>query len=411
MLAAVVLWVAAIVTLAAGRGDRSIAGPLKGADFVHFYTIGSLVTHHHTEALYDVAALHRAQVSHVPESGPELYVPVYPPQTALLFAPFTLFSFGHATLLWNLVTILAFAAIVRSAWQPVAACLRDSWLVFAAAAAFPPFWSLVLHGQTTILILTAFWAGWLALERQRPFLAGMAFGLLLIKPQFAIPLVVLVLVCREWAMLAGAVASIALQICAVGSLLGWSVITAYGAFVPTILQRADLLDPKPFQSHSLHALTRLAPAWIGVPLWVVLVGIVVVISTKVWKTSAPLRVRLGMMILASVLVNPHLNVYDATVLALPLVWFGAYVTDRDRPADAATFWRTVYWLFVALLAPSAVAIGVQISVLLMMGLVVLIARIVAREGVGILDAEAGRAQVLDRIPSAASFSPTSLPTR
>ena len=411
MLAAVVLWGAALVTLAAGRGDRSIAGPLKGADFVHFYTIGSVVRAHGAEALYDFARLHDAQVALVPESAPELYVPVYPPHTALVFAPFSLFSFRHATLLWNLVTIVVFAAIVRSAWRPVATCLRDSGFVFAVAAAFPPFWSLILHGQTTILILAAFWAGWLALERQRRFLAGMAFGLLLIKPQFAIPLAVLVLVCREWAMLAGAVASVGLQILAVAALLGGSVVRAYVTFLPTILQHADLLDPKPFQSHSLYALTRLAPAWIGQPLWIVLAGVVIAISTKTWTTAAPLRVRLGMMILASVLVSPHLNAYDATVLALPLVWFGGYVYDREHPAETPTFWRTTYWLFVAFLAPSAVVIGVQISVLLMLWLVVLIARMTARDGDDVPEADTSRAQALGRMPSAVSFSPTSLPMR
>ncbi|MGH9373840.1 MAG: glycosyltransferase 87 family protein, partial [Vicinamibacterales bacterium] len=189
-LTAIVLWVVLIVIFAAGPGDRSIAGPMKGADFLQFYTIGSLVTTGHTADLYDVDALHRAQVALVPESAPELYPPVYPPHAALVFAPFSLVSFRSAMFLWNLLTIAVFWVIVRSAWRPVAQHLPDSLFVLAAAAAFAPFWSLILHGQATILILTAFWAGWKGLERQRPFLAGLAFGLLLIKPQFAIPLAV-----------------------------------------------------------------------------------------------------------------------------------------------------------------------------------------------------------------------------
>ena len=380
---AIVLWLAALVVFAAGPGDRSIAGPLKGADFVQFYTIGSLVRTHQTATLYDFEALHRAQVALVPESAAELYPPVYPPQTALLFAPFSLLSFGAATLVWNLITIAAFALIVRSAWRPVATHLPDSTFVFAATAAFPPFWSLVLHGQTTILILIAFWLGWLALERKQPFLAGMAFGLLLVKPQFAIPLAVLVLVRREWAMLAGAVTAIALQIAAVTAVLGWSVLDAYAAFIPAMLQHADLLEPKPFQSHSLRALTRLAPAWIGLPLWAVLSAGVIAVAIRTWNTAAPLRVRLGLLILASVLVNPHLIVYDATVLALPLIWLGAFVNERARPAETATFWTIVYWLCVAFLAPSAAAIGGQISVVLMTWLVVLLARMDERTAIRI----------------------------
>jgi len=379
VLMAAVLWVALAVFFAAGRGPRSVVGPLKGADFVQFYTSGFLVRTHQTARLYNVDALHRAQVALVPESDPELYPPVYPPHTALLFMPFSVFSFSQATLLWSLITISVFAIIVRSAWRPVADYLHDRWFVCAAAAAFPPFWSLVLHGQATILVLAAFWAAWLALERHRRFVAGMALGLLLIKPQCAIPLVVLVVACGEWAMLAGAVTSIAMQVGAVLALLGWPVVKAYGAFLPIIVQAADLLEPKPFQSHSLRALTRLAPTWIGLPLWGVLSAVVLVFTIRVWKSGAPLRVRFGMVILASVLVNPHLIVYDATVLALPLIWFSAYVLERNRPLSVATFWASVYWLFVAFLAPSAAAVGVQISVLLMMWLLAVIVRTVAHD--------------------------------
>ena len=42
VLTAVLLWIGAVVVTFAGPGERSIAGPLKGADFVHFYTLGHL---------------------------------------------------------------------------------------------------------------------------------------------------------------------------------------------------------------------------------------------------------------------------------------------------------------------------------------------------------------------------------
>jgi len=410
VLAALILWIAALVIAAAGAGNRSIAGPLKGADFAHFYTIGWLARTHHVDALYDVATQHAAQVALIPESDPELYLPVYPPHTALVFAPFTVFSFGRATLLWNLVTILGFAAIVWSAWRSVASSLSDRALVVAAAAAFPPFWSLILHGQTTILIVAALWAGWRALERQRPFAAGVAFGLLFLKPQLGIPLAVVVLAHREWAMLGGAVASIAAQLAVAAVLLGPSVISAYATFLPTAMHHAELLDPKPWQSHSLHTLTRLAPSWIGTPLWIALAGAITIVAARTWASRAPIRVRLGLVILASVLVSPHLNAYDATVLALPLIWLGGYVNSRNDAGDRDWFWRSVYWLFVALLAPSAAAIGLQISVVLLIWLFVRMARIASRDD-AVMPMSARHDYMLDRMPSAASFSATSLPTR
>jgi len=372
---AAVLWAAGIVIFASGPGERSIAGRIKGADFLQFYTMGSLARTGNTAALYDLDAFHQAQVALVPESSPELYPPVYPPHGALLFAPFSQLAFRPALLLWTLITIVVYAVIVRSAWRPVAAALPDAPLVIAGAAAFPPFFYLVQYGQGTILILTAFWAGWIALERKQSFLAGMAFGLLLIKPQLALPLAVVVLACREWALLAGALTAIAVQVAVVALVLGAPVLEAYVAFVPTIVANADLLEPKPFMSHSIRAVTRLAPNWIGVPLWIALSAMVLTYVVMIWRSQAPVRLRVGMVIVASVLVSPHLIIYDAAILALPLIWFAAYVQERSDRINTAIFGAGIYWLFVMLLLPSAAAVGVQLSVPIMMWLALQTARL------------------------------------
>jgi hypothetical protein len=73
-------------------------------------------------------------------------------------------------------------------------------------------------------------------------------------------------------------------------------------------------------------------------------------------------------------VNPHLIVYDATVLVLPLLWFGAWV-ERGRLSLASEFWLTVYALFIFLLLPTARFFYVQVSVLLMAWMFWRIARV------------------------------------
>lgn len=379
LITAVILWSAAVVFFAAGRGDRSIAGPLKAADFVHFYTLGALVKNHQTQALYDFTAQHYVQVALVPESSPESFIPVYPPQVAVLFAPFSWFSYRTAALLWSLLTIAVVGLIVRSAWRPVANVLPDAQLVLIATVAFPPFWSLILHGQTTVLALVPFWAGWLALEHRRPFGAGLAFGLLLVKPQLGIPLAVLVLARREWAMLAGAITSALLQVLAVVLILGWPVLAAYVRFTPAILKYSDLLEPKAFQTHSLMTLARLAPSWMSLPAWIIMSAVVVSICIATWNATGDVRVRMGMLILATVLVSPHLNVYDATLVAMPLIWFGAYINERCEQPARVMFWTCTYWLFVAFLAPTARVIGIQISVILMAMLLAQLGWLVTQE--------------------------------
>jgi hypothetical protein len=304
---------------------------------------------------------------------------VYPPQAALLFMPFAGWSsYRTALLVWSVVTVALYALIVWSAWRRVSDQLSDRSFIVATAAAFPPFWSLVLYGQITILILIAFWLGWLALERSRPFLAGAAFGLLALKPQFGVPLAAIVLACGEWRMLAGAVASVAAQAAVIWLAMGASVFAAFGSTLRVTVTYADWLESKPFMSHSLRAVTRLLPDGIGVPLWLTLSGIVLWYTVRVWKSDAPLRVRLGVVMLASLLVNPHVIVYDVTLLALPLLWFGAYMLEPERHTDAPAYGVLVYWLCAALFMPTAAVVGVQMSVPLMMGLLVWMTRVTTR---------------------------------
>ena len=379
---AVIIWIMAAVVGFTGTSDRGIAGPLKGADFVQFYTLGHLASAHRIEPMYDPALYHQAQVDLIPESRREIYPPVYPPQTAVMFAPVTGLSYQRALLIWCLLTIGGYALIVWSTWRPVAELLPDRTFVIAAAAAFPPFFSLILHGQVTLILLAAFWAGWLALERHRPWLAGFAFGLLAIKPQFGLPLAVVVLACGEWAMLAGAISSVVAQAAMVWMMLGPEPFTSFAGYIPTMIAYADFLEAKPFMSHSLRALTRLAPNWLGVPIWTFLSAIVVWYTLRAWKSEAPVRVRLGVVVLASALVNPHMIIYDLTVLVLPLVWFGSFMQEPVRREQAWPFWMLVYWLFVTTFVPTAAAIGVQASVLVMLALLILVVRAVRTDSPG-----------------------------
>jgi hypothetical protein len=316
--------------------------------------------------LYDTVAQHALQTRLVPESAPDTFLPIYPPQTALLFAPLAGLSYGAAALFWAAVTIGVYALVLRAAWRPARAVLSDARFVAAAAAGFPPFWNLVLHGQTTTVPLLGFGLGSLALAGRRRFLAGLAFGLLAIKPQFGLELAAVMLVCGEWAIVAGLSVSVVAQAGAAVVMLGASVLGTYADTLRHLPEYAPLLEPKPYQLHSIRAVANLLPtSWLGTVVWATLSVAVTIRTIRVWRTGAPVAVRLGLLIVATVLVSPHLTIYDATVLALPLLWLGAWVGTEPRADRPAMYWSTVYWLFVTLLLPTALLIRVQISVLIL----------------------------------------------
>ena len=379
-LAAGAMWIVAGIVAFAGSGYRSIFGPLKGSDFIQFYTLGHIDERTAPTTLYDPDAFYRLQTQLVPESASERYLIVYPPHVAVLFRPFAGLSYGRAALLWAAILAAGYGVCLWLAWRPFRNVLHDRRLVFAAAAAFPPFWYLVLHGQTTIVPLLAFCLGWVALEHGRSFWAGMAFGLLLLKPQFALVLAVLVLVCREWSMLAGAVVSAGVQLIITLKLLGSTVLWQYAGVVMRFGQLREYLEPKPEQLHSISALTnRLVGDW-GMVLWALLSALIILQTVRVWRSSTPAALRAGVLLVASVLVSPHVFVYDAAVLALALVWFAghAYGDDRTLQTTRPVFGPAVYGLYLALLVPTATLVRFQLSVLLLAGLFVVISRDVVR---------------------------------
>jgi hypothetical protein len=91
-----------------GLLDRN--GLLKGTDFLHFYTIGTLAHEGHPGQLYDLQAQEKLATERVPEAKGLVYAPFYGPQVALLFAPFAALTYGKAVTAWLLVNAFLYAA-------------------------------------------------------------------------------------------------------------------------------------------------------------------------------------------------------------------------------------------------------------------------------------------------------------
>jgi glycosyl transferase family 87 len=374
LIVAIVLWSIAAVFWIGGSGYRSIAGPLKGGDFIQFYAMGAVVRSDPRAPLYDVKRLHAVQTALLPESDPELYLPVYPPQSWLLFVPLTALPYAAAATIWTLILIGGYAAIVRATWRRLADALPDARFVAVAAAAFPPFWNLVVNGQNTIVPLLAFFLAWLALESGRRVLAGIALGLLFFKPQFGLALAVIVLGAGEWAILAGLALASAALIAVVAATTGLSSLIDYANFMREVTAVEHLIEPDPFELHSIRSLTRLAPEWLATPLWLGASAIVLERTLRVWRSTVPIAVKMSVLVLATVLVSPHLFAYDAAILALPLLWLAAWVQHGEGAAAlvAARYWRAVPLIFATFLIPFAHVVKVQLSVLVMFWLLIVV---------------------------------------
>jgi len=353
-----------------GLFDR--AGNIKFQDFLPLYVSGRLVAQGRAGELYNqqVVAGEIEKIVHRTGGDGQLRVllpNLYGPQVGLLFAPLSRLSFPIAAWIWSAVNLLAFFACVFVVWRVCPGLHPHARFVALSAIAFPPLFNFFVRGQTSVLVLICFAAAFLALRADRSWLAGMAFGLLVFKPQFLIAIPLLLLLAGAWKMLAGLSVSAAAQIAWTWAYFGGAVMRSYFDLlwhVPNWISSAEL----PFaaiQMHSWRSFWSLLIPWPQVAMLLYLLSslVTIALAASVWKSASPLALRFSAVTLAVVLVNPHLFVYDLLVLTPALLLLAEWTLTNAQHRFSVTLRGLVYLAFILpLLGPLSLWTHFQLSV-------------------------------------------------
>jgi glycosyl transferase family 87 len=362
-----------------GLRDRN--GNLKGTDFLHLYTLGSLAIAHRGSDLYDMTAQAALAAQRVPQAAGVRYLPLYPPQVSLLFAPLAYLPYGWALISWWGCSALVYAVCCYSLWR---ACpnLRDyGRLVLLLAAGFPAFFHLIAWGQTSALALACFTVAFFQLRSRRELLAGLVLGCLIFKPQLGLAAAVVFLTIGAWKIVAGAVISAAAQI-GVGILYyGMNPFLRWMREMRTVPAILPLLEPKPYQTHCLRTFWTLLIPWQRFSLGLYFLSAVAVLGLTIvcWRRgqSVPLALKYSSLLLATVLVAPHLTVYDLVILAPAFLLLADWLVDRTAGISRQRLGSLLYLVYMLpLLGPFARWTHVQLSVLAMAATVYVIWRMI-----------------------------------
>jgi hypothetical protein len=355
--AAALVW---LLATASGGVDRN--GFLIGSDFLSFWTSGRMLV---AGALpYDAAAHIAEQRAFFAQDGYVAFF--YPPPFLLACFPLGLLPYFPALAAWLGVTGAAYLAAVR-VWQREFLPARPVWLL---AAAFPPVWLTITHGQTSFLAAALVGAGALLVGR-RPWLAGCLIGLAIFKPQYGLLIPVVLLASGQWRTILGAGAS-AVMLAAASAIafgpqvwLDWYVVTAeagntvtnnavgYGKMV-SVTAAAMLLGAPAAVASVLQLLVSLTVA-----------GALAVAGWRRGYTPA----LAAAMLAGTPLVTPFVLDYDLTLIAFPLIW----LASREPRA-----WERIVTLLAfaapAFARPLAVNLGLPVMVPVLALLFVLLLR-------------------------------------
>ena len=338
VLAACLWGVCAVDYATPGIFDR--AGNIKFQDFIQFPIAARLIAQGRATELYDDQVLADGLHAIVGRDTTVHLQYFYGPQVALPFIPLGRFSFLAEAGIWVTLSLLMYFACVYLLWKSCPGLRPYRPLVFLCAIAYPPLFHFFVRGQLSAVVLVCFTAACLAFLTGRDSLAGIALGFLVCKPQFLVAIPLLLLLAQAWKLFAGLAASAAAQLAFAFFHFGTAVMRPY---IRMLLHSAGQpstteLIFSPIQMHSLHTFWELLIPWPR-PLWTlyVLSSLAAVgMAAAVWRSSSPRALRFSALILASVLVNPHIYIYDLLALAPALLllvdWSLIHPEHNSTPA-------------------------------------------------------------------------------
>ena len=367
---AVLAWLHAVP----GRFDRF--GTLRGVDFIQFYAAGWQVAHGQSSHLYDWDAFSRLLPVLAPGIGDLLFLSVYPPQLALLFAPLGRLSYLPALALWTLVSIPLYIGSARALLRMLPALKPYRLEAWCFAIGFTPFLQMVAHGQIASLALPLLVAAFYALRASQPLMVGLALGSLIFKPQLGTFALAALVFWPSWRLLAGLTLGATTQLVLVASTLGMGLLQDYLDVVQRLARSPGVFEHKLWAMHSLRSALELVlgQSRLGTACWLLGAAGVIWLGRRAWARHQSPDLRFAVICLVGLVLNPHLYIYDLVLMAVPLACLAAWLVERHDAADASVQYLAFALVWLPLLGPLAAITHVQLTSPAMIALLWLLAR-------------------------------------
>jgi hypothetical protein len=321
------------------EGERE--GPYAG-DFIQEYVGGWIVRVGDRSRIYDTRYFRAVQHDRA-RTGFEwkqtaAFPPIYPPFYYLWFSPLSRLAYRDAAHLWTGLVVGALLAALALLARSDARLLRSIGWALPASLLYTPVTETIVSGQKSTWLLLLFTGTYLLVAHRRLFAAGALFGCVAFKPQLALIVALVMLVKREWRFLAGMAATGVVH-AALSLFVGWEACFDWMSSMlsPISQDESDLIQ----RSHNWLGFARLltgdysGPAVFALALALVAATLLVLARLMPGPLGVPRSrwaIQFSAMVLATVLVSPHLYTYDLAILVLPLLLL---VGELDRRGEAS----------------------------------------------------------------------------
>lgn len=332
-------WLASVIT---AKDNIMTSGQPIGADYIAFWSASQMADQGSLADSYSINNIAPMQQLAAPVTNTWNWL--YPPTFAVLLAPLTTADYLLSLTLFSVSGLLLLAL----AMQRIAPPAR----VLPALMLSPAVFINLSNGQNAAFT-AAIAAMSLGMMNRHPLMAGMLLGMLTVKPQLALPLLLLILLHREYLVFTGAILSATLLAVLSVALYGTA---AWPAWLEALQLANRLNTDGQLPWHKMSSLFSFVMA-IGCSAVLAqsiqaLFSLTILMWTwRRFRHPASRHLRYAAWCAACLTLSPHLFNYDMLWLVLCMAWLA---TSMDT-LSAKTLQKlmpavTVIW-FYPLIAP------------------------------------------------------------
>ena len=281
----------------------------------------------------------------------------YPPTFQMLQMPFALLPYK-----------IAFAAfIVLTTGLLATACrlITGKWLLAACLILVPACANNAFHGQNAALTAALYGFFLIGVERNRPILAGIALGLLTIKPQLGILVPVALVASLNWRAFLSASATTLGFAALSAAVLGFGVWQVFWLQAPVAAAMMELGGVEWGKMISVYGAGRVSGLG-HLPSMVLQAGFGIAALVCVWlawRRSEAMAVRAPVLVGGALLATPFALSYDMTLIVVPC----AFLIREGLKGGFLPYEKVALFLaigFSASTSPIALWLGLPLAPLL-----------------------------------------------
>ena len=310
-----------LICVSTGKGSIILSGRL-GGDFPAFYSIGRVINKGYWKEIYNAERQSAEQKQLM--GNENTYLPFsYPPHVAIIYAPLSILPYRLAYVIHTATMVMALLLTLLLI-RPMSAQLNKHFLcAFTLSVSFFPIFKAITGGQNTVISMLLIALSWRALRQNREYLAGVYTGLMLFKPQYALPLTGVYLLSGRWRIVIsfGVVALISYII---GALMigpdwiaAWMENAKWQVQMDSVVNKENVVSWLSF-FEAIFGPGNQRALIIG---WA-LTGLTVIGISLIWWVGgrkSDLTAQLGLICICLVLIPPRVLFYDVGILLFAYV--------------------------------------------------------------------------------------------